>query len=85
MKTGRKSRSLKMKTGRRSRSHRKRSAVVETTAAEAEVLKLQELRQSQLPRKSKSKVASAEVVTTEAVLPWDMRVSTIQAVTTGPV
>ncbi len=73
-----------MKAGRRSRSHRKHSAAVEITAAEAEVLQLQKPRQSRLPRKSKSNVASAEVVATEAVPPWDMRVSTIQAVMAGP-
>ena len=75
-----------MKTGRRSRSHPKRSAVVETTAAEAEaeVLKLQKPLLSRLPRKSNGKVASAEVVATEAVPPWDMKVPTIQTVTTGP-
>ncbi len=73
-----------MKTGRRSRSHRKRSAVVETKAAETDVLQLQEPLQSRLPRKWKSKFAFTEVVATEAVPPWDMSVSTIEAVATGP-
>ncbi len=48
------------------------------------MLLLHKPRPSRLPREAKSKVASADVVATEAVPPWDMRVSTIQTVTTGP-